>query len=69
MQTDTIIQTLFKSFQKFKWTECENEPRLEWYFAEDNHYVVHDKITKGYWFIIAKSPAKACESVATKLNL
>ena len=68
MQTDAMIQALFKSFQSIKWRDCEENKRFEWYYAEDNHYVVREKVTKAYWFISAKSPSKACESVLAKLS-
>lgn len=68
MQVDAVIQTLFKAFQSFKWKDCEADSRYEWYYAEDNHYVVHDKVTKAFWFIVAKSPVKAFESVMSKIG-
>jgi len=68
MQTDMIIQTLSNTFQAIKWRKSETHERLEWYFAENNVYVVHDIETNGYWFIKAKSPAKACDNVATRLG-
>lgn len=68
MQTDTIIQTLFKSFQNIGWKDCEEDSTLEWYYAENNHYVVHHKDMNGYWFVVAKSPSKACNSVISRLK-
>ena len=68
MQTDTAIQTLFKSISTIRWRSYESNPRIRWYYAEDNCYVVNDTKTNALWLISAKSPVKACERVISQLE-
>ena len=68
MQTDVLIQTLFKSLSTIRWKDYDSNPRFRWYYAENNCYFVNDKVTNGMWFVQAKSPVKACDYVIAKFE-
>ena len=69
MQLDTTIQSFFQSIKNIRWRECEENDRLQWYYAENTYYVVNDKETNAYWFVNAKSPVKACAYALSKLGV
>lgn len=68
MNADSVIQTIFSTFKNIRWRECDENQNYEWYYAEDCHYVIRNKITSAYWFIKAKSPNSAFEIVMKKIN-
>ena len=68
MQTDSVIQSFFAVLKSIKWRDCETDVQFEWYYAESMHYVIHNKETNAYWFVKAKSPASACETVIKKMK-
>ena len=67
MQPDTVIQALFNVLKEIKWRECESNDNFEWYYAEAMHYIVHEKATDSYYFVKAKSPNNAYETVRKKI--
>ena len=69
MGFDKAIQDIFGVVKKVKWRDCEEDSRFQWYYAEENHYLISDKKTGAYWFIKAKSPSSAFESVKGRLCL
>ena len=42
--------------------------RFEWYYAENQLYVIHDKETDAYSFVRERSPAKAVEHVKKNIK-
>ena len=65
MGTDKTIRDMFTVVKNIKWNEEEG---FQWYYAEDNHYIVSEKKTGALWLIKAKSPIKAIECVKGKTN-
>lgn len=68
MRTDSAIQEAFKALKAVKFTEYEINPRYQWYYAEDCHYVVNDTKTNAIWLIKARSPLSAFDAVQNKLT-
>ena len=66
MQTDAVIQTIIKALPNLKWKEYEGNDQLQWYYAENNFYIVKDVTSNCYWFISAKSPSNACTTVMNR---
>ena len=67
MQVDSVIQSFFTICKNIKWRKFDNDSRLEWYYAENMQYVIHDTLTSGYYFIKAKSPINAYDIVEKKV--
>lgn len=65
---DEAIQKVFTALKSVRWRDCDEDNRFQWYYAEEMHYVVQNKDTGAYWFVKAKSPASAYESVRRKLQ-
>ena len=68
LQVDKLIQEMFAMKSNVKWRNCDDDTRFQWYYAEDNHYLILDTITSAMWFVKAKSPASAYEHVKGKLS-
>lgn len=65
---DDAFQAVFVAIKSVRWRDCEQDNNYEWYYAEEEHYVIRDKKTHAYWFAKAKSPYKAFEYVKGKLE-
>ena len=68
MQTDDIIQNMFKTIKNVKWRDCEENEEYEWYYAESMHYIIHNKRTHAYWLVKAKSPSMAFDNMLTNIR-
>lgn len=68
MNADTVIQNAFTAMKNVRWRNCEENTGYEWYYAEDCHYIVRNKVTSACWFVKAKSPNSAFEIVMKKIN-
>ena len=67
MQVDSIIQNFFAVVKNIKWRNCEEHDGLEWYYAEDMHYIIRQQSTNAFFFVKAKSPNSACDIVWKKI--
>lgn len=72
---DKAIHELFTAIEKhqIKWNDFQDIGVDEWYhdyyYAEDNLYLIHDRITDSIEFITAKSPKEAHEAWSEAHNL
>ena len=68
MTNDEVIQKAFGVLPMMKWRNCEEDDAYEWYYAENNYYVIRHKHTDAYWCVKQKSPSKALECIKRKMN-
>ena len=61
INSDDAIQATFTALKSVRWRDCEENINYEWYYAEDRHYVIHNKETNAYWFVKGGSPSNAFE--------
>lgn len=64
---DTRIHDFYTDYRNIPWLDFKvvglDEPYYDYYYAEDCLYIIRDRITEGIWFIEARSPKEALESL------
>ena len=68
MNVDKIIQDFVLTPKIIRWRPCDGNERYQWYYAENNIYVINDAKTNAFWFVKAKSPISAWETVKEKIK-
>ena len=68
ISNDELFQSVAKAINNVRWRACEEDDAYEWYYAEDMLYVIRLKSANAYWFIKAKSPSKAFETIKGRVT-
>ena len=72
MSFDMRIHDFFNDYRNIFWLEFEKvgvkAPFYEYYYAEDELYLIRDNITECVWFIEAKSPKEAFEKLQERFD-
>ena len=62
---DTRIHDAYVDFDNIPWCDFNTVGRQEYYYdyyyAEDELYIIHDRISEALWFIEARSPKQALD--------
>ena len=65
MQIDQMLHTVADRIDKVRWRDCKEygakDDTYEWYYAEDELYIIRHKQLGHIYFISARSPVKAVE--------
>lgn len=69
MSVDEHIHELHKQLDKMLWRDFDNEEQYEWYYAENNLYLLRYKPTGELAFIKGKSPDSALKTLENKVDL
>lgn len=62
---DSIIHELYKCFEDkgIKWNDFHgvgvDEDYYDYYYAENQLYIIRDRVMEKYWFVKARSPVEA----------
>lgn len=63
MCLDDRIQAVLKDLQSVKWRSYKENPLYEWYYAENENFLIREKLTGALWHKKAKSPKQALQKV------
>ena len=62
---DTRVHDFYVDFNNIPWRDFRDvglqENYYDYYYAEDELYLIQDRITQGVWFIEARSPKEALD--------
>lgn len=62
---DTRVHDFYVDFNNIPWRDFRDvglqEYYYDYYYAEDELYLIQDRITQGVWFIEARSPKEALD--------
>ena len=64
---DKYIQIFYENIENIQWLDfrvvgLENK-FYEYYYAEGELYIIRDRVSKAMWFIEARSPKEALETL------
>ena len=64
---DKNIHSFYENIENIRWLDfrvvgLENK-FYEYYYAEGELYIIHDRVSKAMWFIEARSPKEALDTL------
>ena len=63
LRFDEAVQTFVKDLDQILWQDFKrvgiNEDYYDYYYAENEHYIIRDRITEQLYFTKARSPKEA----------
>ena len=73
MEFDKLIHKFYNSLKSIKWQSFEkldivNCTGLDYYYAEDNLYIIRDYFMNQYYFVEARSPQQALDIFLSDLH-
>lgn len=64
---DKNIHRFYEDIRDIVWLDFKvaglDNKFLDYYYAEDELYIIRDRVTKGMWFVEARSPKEALETL------
>lgn len=64
---DKNIHNFYEDIENIRWLDFKvaglDNKFLDYYYAEDELYIIRDRVTKGMWFVEARSPKEALETL------
>lgn len=72
MCVDMAIQNAYKALKSVRWHDFRevggDEPYFDWYYAENQLYVIRDRVMEQYYFVKARSPLDALKEFKGRID-